>query len=382
VTHPGRRPERAELAARLALLAVPRLKHDDMIALIGDHGSARAVWDALPRLLPPAIADGARTPAVRERTRRALHAVESQGLRVIAFDDPAYPVLLTERLGALRPPLLFAIGDMEMVDRTGVAVVGCRAATEYGLDVAEQIGDAVARAGGCVISGVALGIDAAAHAAALDADGCTIGVLGCGVDVFYPRRNMELQSRIGRCGLLLSEQLPGEPPRKHLFPWRNRIIAALSRIIVVVEAGERSGAISTAHHGGDFNVQVLAVPNAVDRPTAQGIMRLYAEGVAPYTGIRTLLEDAGLIPLDGPLPGEGADVDHEPAGRLPARIWSELGSTPRHVDSVAAGAGLATADVLSTLLELELDGYAIQVSGGRFMRRRAHRKRNRAATAG
>jgi DNA processing protein len=259
--------------------------------------------------------------------------------------------------------------------------VGSRAATEYGLDMAERIGDGVARAGGCVLSGVALGIDAAAHTAALDAGGATIGVLGCGVDVFYPRRNMALQTRIARHGLLLSEQLPGEPPRKHLFPWRNRIIAALSSVIVVVEAAETSGAISTANHGADCGVDVCAVPNPVDRPTAQGILRLYADGVRPFLGVRTLLEDAGLRG-DAEAAGQGEDVQHAPAGELPARVWSQLAATPRHVDAVAAGAGLPATEVLVALLELELDGYAVQLGGGRFARRRGPAPRNREAVAG
>jgi DNA processing protein len=375
-----RTPDRAELAARLALLAVPRLKHDVMIGLIEQQGSARAVCAALPKLLPELV-EGARSHAVRERTRRALQAVEAQRIRVIPFDDPAYPARLTERLGKLRPPLLFAIGDMAMLAPTGVAVVGCRAATEYGLDVAEQIAHAVARAGGCVVSGVALGIDAAAHTAALDAGGCTIGVLACGVDVFYPRRNMDLQARIARSGLLISEQLPGEAPRKHLFPWRNRIIAALSRVIVVVEAGERSGAISTANHGADFGVDVCAVPHAIDRPNAQGILRLYAEGVRPFAGVRALLEDAGLAGLAA---GAGAadDVERAPPGPLHGRVWSALGATPKHVDSVAASAGMPPVEVLVVLLELELGGYAQQVGGGRFMRTRAAGRRNRLAPAG
>jgi DNA processing protein len=375
------RSARAELAARLALLAVPRLKHDTLIALIEDHGSARAVCDALPRLVPADIAAGARSDAVRERTRRSLHAVETQGIRVVPFDDPAYPQLLTDRLGRIRPPVLFAIGDMGLLELTAVAVVGSRAATEYGLDMAERIADGVARAGGCVLSGVALGIDAAAHTAALDAEGATIGVLGCGVDVFYPRRNMALQARIARHGLLLSEQLPGEPPRKHLFPWRNRIIAALSGVIVVVEAGETSGAISTANHGGDCGVDVCAVPNPVDRPTAQGILRLYADGVRPFLGVRELLEDAGLQG-DAEAGAGGRDVEHAPAGDVPARVWSQLGATPRHVDLVAAAAGLPVTDVLVTLLELELDGYAVQLGGGRFARRKRPAPRNREPVAG
>jgi DNA processing protein len=381
MTAPARGWDRRELAARLALHAVPGLPPGQVIALIEALGSARAACDALAAEAGPAIAAAACTPAVRERTRRALHAVEAEQLHVLSFDDPAYPARLGERLNEFRPPLLFARGDLALLQLKGVAVVGCRAATEYGLDIAEQIGDAVARAGGCVVSGVALGIDAAAHAAALDAGGPTIGVLGCGVDVYYPRRNQALQARIARSGLLLSELLPGEPPRKHQFPYRNRIIAALCDTVVVVEAGEKIGALSTAEHAGVQGATVFGVPNAMDRPGMQGILKLYDDGVAPFTGVRTLLQSAGLIGLAEPVPGADRPVEHAPPGAVPARIWAALGSRPLHVDRLAAAAAMPPTAVLVTLLELELDGYVSQVGGGRFIRRRQQR-RNRAAGAG
>jgi DNA processing protein len=365
------RADRAELAARLALLAVPRLEPARVIALIVAHGNARAACAALLRERDSVLADAARSEAVRERTKRALHAVESEGIQVIPFDDPRYPESLSVKLGVHRPPVLFAIGNLELLEMPTVGVVGCRHPSEYGLDIAEQIGDAVARAGGCVVSGLALGIDAAAHAAALAADGATIGVLGCGVDVYYPRRNLDLQRRIRLQGLLLSELLPGEPPRKHQFPYRNRIIAALSSVLVVVEAGEKSGALSTAEHAGNQGALVFAVPNAIDRPTMQGILRLYDDGVAPYTGLRTLLESAKLVGLGDAIPGDAETVEQRPAGVLPGRIWAQLGMQPQHVDSVASALGEPATDVLVTLLELELDGYVSQLSGARFVRRPA-----------
>jgi DNA processing protein len=367
----ARRPaDRRELAARLALLAVPGLRAEDGIALIESTGSARRACDAIGDAFGATVAAAARTPEVRERTRRALHAVERQNLHVVTFDDELYPASLGERLGRYRPPLLFGRGDLALLQYVCVGVVGSRSASEYGLDVADELADAVARAGGCVVSGVALGVDAAAHAAALDAGGATIGVLGCGVDVFYPRRNEQLQERIAQSGLLLSEHLPGEPPRKHQFPYRNRIIAALSAAVVIVEAGEKSGALSTAGHAGDQGIDVFAVPNAIDRPNMAGILRLYREGAGVYTGVRDLLAHVGLIGVADPAPGSGSAVQHAPPDAMAARVWQELGHRGRHADAIAGAAGLSPADVLVTLLQLELDGYATQLAGGRYIRRR------------
>jgi DNA processing protein len=373
--------ERRDLAAWIALLAVPGLRGEQLIDIVTSAGSARAAFDALGDAYGPGMAAAARSDAVRERARRALAAVEADGLHVVCFNDAIYPARLTDRLHRYRPPVLFARGDLALLDRTCVSVVGCRAASEYGLDVAGELGDAIARAGGCVVSGVALGIDAAAHEAALDAGGATIGVLGCGVDVFYPRRNMQLQLRIGAHGLLLAEQLPGEPPRKFQFPYRNRIIAALAEAVVVVEAGARSGALSTAEHAGVAGIDVFAVPNAIDRPNAAGIVQLYRNGVFPYTGTRDLLESVRLVGIGEPEAGMASAVEQPPADPGAARIWTQLERRGQHPDRIAAAAGVPVRDALVTLLQLELDGFAVQLPGGRYARP-AVRGRNRALAAG
>jgi DNA processing protein len=377
--------DRRELAARLALLAVPGLKPERIIEIITDAGSAVAACNSIEALCGPEIAAAARSDSVRERTRRALHAVEQQELHVVTFDDVAYPQLLTQHVREYRPPVLFGRGDLSLLDMTGVAVVGSRTASQYGLDVAGDLADAVVRAGGCVISGLALGIDAAAHQAALDGDGPTIGVLGCGVDVMYPRRNMELQCRIAVSGLLLSELLPGEPPRKYQFPWRNRIIAALSKVVVVAEAGETSGALITAGHAIDYDIYTFAVPNAIDRPNSAGILRLFGMGVHPYLGPRDTLQMAGLIGVADPVPARPErPVEHAPADPTAAMVWLSLGGRGRHVDRIAAETSLSAAEALTVLADLELDGFATQLVGSRFVRRPPIRddERNRKGAAG
>lgn len=367
--------DRRELAARLALLATPGLPFDRPIPLIETYGSAIAAVGALRTECGEDVAAAVRSPAVRERVRRALHAIATQQIRVVAFDDGDYPALLRARLEQRAPSLLFALGDIALLRRPAIAVIGSRRASDYGLDMATRLADAAARAGACVISGLALGIDAAAHEAALEAGGDTIGVLGCGVDVYYPRRNTALQDSIGRDGLLLSELLPGEPPRKFQFPHRNRIISALSRCVVVVEAGVRSGAISTAVHAIEQDVPVYGVPGRIDEPNVQGILALFSDGVPPFTGVRDLLESAGLLQLGGVLrPAAGAEQEDVEDG--PHRsVWRVLSTRPAHIDAIAGRAGVAPPTALATLLQLELDGLAVQLPGGRFQRARRRNRR-------
>lgn len=376
--------ERRELAARIGLLAAPGLPQWRALELLQRHGSGLAAYDALAGECGRELAAAARSDAVRRRVRRALRAIRQTGMYVIGHDDPAYPEQLLQRLGRAAPPLLFGFGSLDLLDVPAVAVVGCRRATEYGLDMAEQVGSGLARADACVVSGLARGIDAAAHTAALDAGGPSIAVLGCGADVYYPRENTALQDRMAEEGLVLAEQLPGEAPRKHQFPHRNRIIAALSRIVVVVEAGERSGALTTGSHAADQGLDVVCVTNAIHMPNMQGILRLLREGAHAYTGVHDLLLKAQLLRLGDPLPAglataaaaQSAD-DPAPAGALNGRVWAMLKAQPLQVDTLSRLSGLPVRRLLAVLLELELDGCVRQLPGQWFVR--LHKRRRRAA---
>lgn len=366
--------EREELAAQLTLLATPRLSHPSVLRLLETHGNARDACAHLTAACGPAVAAAARSQPVRDRVRAALAAVNAGRIHVIAWGDPLYPELVRLRLGAFAPPFLFARGALELLAAPGIAVVGCRKASEYGLDIAEQIGGGIARAGGCVVSGLALGIDAAAHTAALDAGGTTIAVLGCGIDVHYPPQNRGLQNRIAREGLLISELLPAERPRRHQFPHRNRIIAALSGAVIVVEAGEKSGAVTTGNHAANQGVPVYGVPNAIHLPNAQGIMALFRDGASVYTGLRDLLESTGLIQLGDEVPMD-LFRDAPPENAVHARLWRALEGGPVHADALAQTAGVAPTAALVALLELELDGRVRQLAGQRFERRRERARR-------
>lgn len=355
-----------EIRARLVLLATPRLGAPAALELLRRHGSGRDALSALAAARPRE-ARAARAAEVGARVDRTLRVVADEGIDLVWFDDARYPERLRDRLDEYAPPLLFAKGDVALLNAASIGVVGCRVASNYGLDVAAELGAAIGHVGGCVVSGVARGIDAAAQEAALDVGGASIGVLGCGIDVFYPRENTRLQERLAVAGLLLSEFFPGAPPLKHHFPYRNRIIAALSSAVVVVEAAEKSGAVKTAEHAMLQDVDVYVVPNALDHPNFQGNRALIRDGVHVYTGARDLLEILGLLRVGEALP-HAADGAVSPEDALHARIWDRLSAAARHVDEVAADTGLPTTSVLVALLELELDGRVRQLPGSRFAR--------------
>jgi DNA processing protein len=242
-----------------------------------------------------------------------------------------------------------------------VAVVGSRRHTGYGADAATAIAGGASRAGVVVVSGLARGIDAAAHAAALE--GGTIAVLGCGVDVEYPRENARLQARIAGEGLLLSEFAPGTPALPFHFPRRNRIIAALARGVVVVEATAKSGSLITVDHALDLGRDVFAVPGPIGSDTSAGTNALIRDGARLVESAEQLLEELGLLPEQPILPPPPPAPLAGEAG-----IAGALSREPRHLDELAAVCGVTPAGALVALLELELAGKARQLAGARFVR--------------
>jgi DNA processing protein len=250
-----------------------------------------------------------------------------------------------------------------------VAVVGSRRATFAGVDIAHSIGRELGAAGVQVVSGMALGIDAAAHAGALEAGGSTVAVLGCGIDICYPSRHAELRSRIIAGGCLITEEPEGTPPLKYNFPKRNRIIAALAHAVVVVEATERSGALSTARWAADLGREVLAVPGSIRSRQSSGTNLLIRDGARPFLGIADLFE---AVPELGMLVPEtaGETAPGRAGGGLerfspPLReILARMGTQPVHPDQVGIALGLSPALVASRLGALELAGAVMSLPGG------------------
>jgi DNA processing protein len=296
---------------------------------------------------------------------RALERAERLGGRVLTLDDPDYPTLL--RHIPEPAPVLFALGDGSLLERPAAAIVGSRDHTAYGGEVARAIAWAAASAGLAVVSGMARGLDAVAHDAALDAGGATIGVLGNGLGVVYPAANAGLYRRVAERGLLLTEFPPGEKPTAGSFPRRNRLISGLARVTVVVEAAEGSGALITAGTALEQGRDVMAVPGNITSSSSVGVNRLIRDGAEPLLDAGDLLahypevpKPATRPPVARPLPEDLSSSD-----RAVAEL---LGAEPVLLEDLVARSGRAPQDVLAVLSGLEIAGVVEQQPGKRFRR--------------
>jgi DNA processing protein len=306
------------------------------------------------------------TEVIERRLASALRELARSRAGVITVADPDYPERLHE-LEAEKPPMLFFRGDLSLLHTRMVAMVGTRRSTEYGNDVAETLARDLTRYGITVISGLALGIDAHAHRGALEAGGKTVAVLGCGIDVWYPHRNAQLQERIANEGLLISEFAPGEPAMKHHFLQRNRLIAKLSGGVVVVEAGRRSGSHNTAQWAGQYGVDVFAVPGPIGREASIGTNALIHDGAKLVASVRDIVEELPWRVTAQTTSPETLPVNPALTGAA-ARVFQVLGPTGIQIDQIARAARCGTAEALALLAELELDGAVRQLPGKRFMR--------------
>ncbi len=293
-------------------------------------------------------------------------AFERAGMTLVTAFDDAYPRALAE---IPDPPfLLFTVGNVARLSLPLVAVVGSRGATRYGREVAARLARDLSLAGVCVVSGFARGVDAEAHAAAREGPGGTIAVLGCGLDVDYPRENSRLKESLRPAHLIVSEHPPGEEPRAASFPIRNRIIAGLSSGVVVVEASRRSGSLITARLAADFGRDVFAVPGSIFSETSIGAHELLRDGAILCRGAEDVLSE--LYPaIGGPprsrLAPPGPAVDLSSEARAVLRVMAREGNaTP---DELADAADLPAASVLAALFELEAAGLASTGGGGRYV---------------
>ncbi len=287
--------------------------------------------------------------------RAYIRELTDRGLRFIRRSDDGFPPLLH---AIHDPPAgLFVRGaaEPELLSSAAVAVVGARACSAYGAEVARMLGRELAAAGLVVISGLARGVDGAAHRGALEAGGLTVAVLGCGVDRDYPAAHAGLAREICARGLVVSEYAPGVEPAPWRFPARNRIIAGLARATVVVEARERSGALITADLALEEGREVLACPGEITSALSAGTNALLRLGAAPLTRVDDVLEVFGL---------EAADASTRPlVGPTAERVLDRLADAPAGVDELARATGLGAAELAGALTELELAGLAAGSDG-------------------
>jgi len=309
------------------------------------------------------------SPAIR-RARSALRRaaglaraearrVEAVGARLVTPADAEYPALLRQL--ALPPASIYVRGRLP--DGPAVAIVGSRRASPYGREIATWLAGELARLGVTVVSGFAVGIDAAAHRGALAGRGPTVAVLGCGLDVDYPRGHRGLGREIAERGAVLTEYRLGRAPAPWQFPIRNRLIAALAAATVVVEAAPRSGSLVTARLALEVGRDVLAVPGRIDDPLSSGANRLIADGATPLLGIDDVLAAIGLGGGSVAVPARV-----EPAGLGPdgLTVWRSLAASPADADGLASATGLPVDRLLALLLELEIGGHVRRDAAGRY----------------
>ena len=272
---------------------------------------------------------------------------------------PEYP----SQLHDLRSPpqTVWALGDLATLREPIVAIVGTRRATSYGLRVTQSIAAALARAGACVVSGMALGIDGAAHRGALEVGGRTVAVLATGVDVPYPRAHLGIYREMVEKGLIVSESPPGARSHKFAFPIRNRIIAALARLVIVVEAPHDSGALHTVKYALELNREIAIVPGPIDSPQSAGSNLLLRDGAHPITSVDDAITLAGLTPsrITGPRIEDPVEM----------RVWSALESAAHSLDDLCARAALPVNECLAAVTGLELRGAVECALTGEIRRR-------------
>lgn len=383
-----------ERFARLRLARSPGIGPKSHRRLIERFGSARAAVEALPGLLATGRWPGVEL-AARASVEAELEAIEALGARLLLLDDPDYP----DRLRALvdAPPVLLARGAMELLGRPSVAVVGARNASAHGRLLAARLARELSEAGLVVVSGLARGIDTAAHGGALEGRGSTVAVLASGVDRPYPEENAELLERIAGEGCALSERPLGAEPQARHFPRRNRIIAGLALGVLVVEAAPASGSLITARLALEAGREVMAIPGSPLDPRHQGTNRLLREGAHLIETAADVLEVLGItarpsvapVPVEHPvrrLPAAGAArpavAKAAAAGRASPRpppeedtsatarlVLDGLGVEPVAIDDLARQCQISPAVIQDALLELELAGRVERHPGNRVARR-------------
>jgi DNA processing protein len=348
---------------RLRLLRSANVGPVTYAQLIARFGTAEAALEALPML---AARGGGRAPQIADAgaVRREIAAVERLGARYLFLDDPAYPPLLAELDNA--PPALILRGNTALLERPCVAMVGARNASAAACRFARQLAIGLVEQGATVVSGLARGIDTAAHQGALA--GGTVGVIASGIDIVFPPENAELQERVARQGLLVTEQPPGTEPLARFFPARNRIIAGLSLGTVVVEAAPRSGSLITARIAAEAGREVMAVPGSPLDPRAQGCNLLIREGAILVQSADDIWEqvrpiDSRVVRAPGDRFGAAPPEDASDADRR--RVTGLLGPVPVGVDELIRQSGCAPAVVQTVLLELELAGRLDRHAGAR-----------------
>lgn len=331
-------------------------------SLLDHFGSLEIAWQApLDALMAAGLTSRIAENLLHLRSSRQLEQtlklIEEKNITVVTWDDEDYPRRLREVNQA--PPVLFIRGRIEPKDEWAVAIVGTRRVTSYGKQVTEEIAACLAANGVTVISGLARGVDAVAHETALRNGGRTIGVLGNGVDRIYPPEHANLAKHMLEAGAVISDYAPGTPPDSANFPPRNRIISGLSLGVVVIEAGETSGALITASFAADQGRDVFAVPGNITAPQSKGANRLIRDGATPVLQPEDILSALNLNQVQQKQAAQLA----LPMDETESRLLRTLAAEPLHVDEISAQTGLPVSDISAYLTLMELKGMVRNMGG-------------------
>jgi DNA processing protein len=360
-----------EKLAWLALRGIPGVGPVLFHRLVQAFGSPAQVFQTPPtelrglRGVSAALAQAILGFRQWDRVEEHLSRLKAFGAKALTVDDPAYPLRLKEI--PFPPPLIFVKGVIKPEDSLALALVGTRSASYYGKKTCRSLARELARRGVTVVSGLARGIDTAAHQGALEGGGRTLAVLGCGLDVVYPPENLELYGRIQESGALITEYPLGTPPEAHNFPRRNRIISGLSLGVLVVEAGVRSGTQITAQCALEQGREVLAVPGPINSPTSVGPHRLIQTGAKLVQDVDDILAE---LPKGGAPVKSGAGAASEiPVGTRPILFRVDdpllplLGSEPLQLEELVQASHLPAPEVMSRLTLLEIQGLVRELPG-------------------
>ncbi len=330
--------------------------------LVNHFGDLEAAWKASERQLAQAgLNDRLVANLLNVRRQIDLMAemekIERVGARLLTLEDADYPQPLTSLPDT--PPVLYLRGTLTPADHYALGIVGTRKATKYGLDVTYDLAQQLAQNGITIVSGLAQGIDSAAHQGALDSGERTIAVLGCGIDTIYPKSNLELAHRIVKNGAIISEFPIGTPPEGRNFPIRNRIISGLSLGVLVTEAPEKSGAVITATVAAEQGREVFAVPSNIYNVMGRGTNRLIQDGAKMVINVHDILDELNIVHnvVETRIQTERI----VPANKIEAQVLNNLSTDPIHIDELVRLSGLSIAEVSSTLTLLELKGLAQMV---------------------
>ena len=363
----------------LALALTPGLGARTAGKLLREFGSPDAIFNASltaleAQRLPAAVAQALHSRRPLSDAAKELAQVQATGCRLLTWDEPEYPARLREIYDP--PPLLYVRGNIELLNRHLISMVGARRPTPYGNQMAERISKDLADRGLVISSGLARGIDASAHKGALNsATGATIGVLGCGIDVVYPKENRKIFEQIEQRGAIISEFPIGTFPAPQNFPIRNRIIAGMALGVVVVEGAQYSGSLITARLAMEFGREVFGVPGHVTQPSSFGPNQLIKQGAKLVTGWEDVVEElptpvrAELMPVESVSHEERAALVEGGLSPIERPLYALLSlDEARHVDELVELSGLSSSEVLAALFDMELKGVIRQLPGKQFLK--------------